>query len=316
MSFDTNKKAKKIQIMRKGNQPSSSRRRQKKKQTTQDQNIFNPNNDGSLSSSFHQSTNDSGSLFEYVSNTFGFHHHEGTDHKLELEVLKCILIRERLISTLKNLVLQIEIKSGDIQPNNNINGATALSSSTSKSLYYDVMANDTHFLNHSNRNNNNQKKKKKRTCVAPTSSITSISTSSSSSLSLESLLSIDSNEKRTTTHENKQKIKSSIRPYYNNKSKPKIYQPQNNRVMNNGKKKKKSSSDAASPTRMKKSNNNNIRKNNTLSIKTGNTTVTTKTTQKIVDGSSNSKKDLGRQVLRVLTECRQGSFTSISRFMI
>ena len=42
--------------------------------------------------------------YDSVAATFGFDHHEGTSPELELEVLKCILIRERLISSLKDLV--------------------------------------------------------------------------------------------------------------------------------------------------------------------------------------------------------------------
>ena len=42
--------------------------------------------------------------YESVAATFGFSHHEGTDPELELEVLKCILVREGLISKLRDIV--------------------------------------------------------------------------------------------------------------------------------------------------------------------------------------------------------------------
>ena len=48
--------------------------------------------------------------FHYVAETFGFIHHEGTDPELELEVLKCILKREGLVSKLREIVKRIYLK--------------------------------------------------------------------------------------------------------------------------------------------------------------------------------------------------------------
>ena len=46
-----------------------------------------------------------------VAETFGFVHHEGTDPALELEVLKCVLVREGLVSKLRDLVKRINAQS-------------------------------------------------------------------------------------------------------------------------------------------------------------------------------------------------------------
>ena len=47
--------------------------------------------------------NASNDMFERISSTFNFRHHEGTDPQLELKVIKIILVREGLIMNLKYL---------------------------------------------------------------------------------------------------------------------------------------------------------------------------------------------------------------------
>lgn len=58
-------------------------------------------NHGGINAKFHNATHD------YVSATFGFTHHEGTDKNWELVCLKHILVRESLLSKIRRRVKKI-----------------------------------------------------------------------------------------------------------------------------------------------------------------------------------------------------------------
>lgn len=61
------------------------------------QSFNNPNK-----TSFRTSSGDNSDMFSRISSTFGFKHHLGTDKKLELKVIKIILIRENILMNLRH----------------------------------------------------------------------------------------------------------------------------------------------------------------------------------------------------------------------
>ena len=81
----------------------------------------------------HQQESDSTeqSAFDRIASTFGFSHHKGTSHELELSVLKNVLVRETIIDKLQSYVRNLDDKqrSDDLHSNRKV---TALDKNVSK----------------------------------------------------------------------------------------------------------------------------------------------------------------------------------------
>lgn len=73
--------------------------------------------------------------FSTIAGTFGFKHHEGTDHNMELRVIKVIMIREGILMSLK-YAADLAERQGNLQGNNLLELMSQLRESTLNYLEY------------------------------------------------------------------------------------------------------------------------------------------------------------------------------------
>jgi hypothetical protein len=77
----------------------------------------------------------SSDTFSTIAGTFGFKHHEGTDHNMELRVIKVIMIREGILMSLK-YAADLAEGQGNLQGNNLLELMSQLRESTLNYLEY------------------------------------------------------------------------------------------------------------------------------------------------------------------------------------